>query len=59
MLLYQIYTWINIKMPSKNNSFKISAPAWEDKFELPDRLCSVSDIQDYFGYNLKITWRKD
>ena len=46
-------------MPSKNNSFKISAPAWEDQFELPDRLCSVSDIQHYFGYNLKITWRKD
>ena len=38
MLLYQIYTWINIKMPSNNNSFKKSAPVWEDKFELPDRL---------------------
>ena len=31
-----------------NNKFKISAPMWKAKFELPDRLYSVSDIQDYF-----------
>ena len=36
-----------------NNIFKISAPTPNDKFELPDRLYSVSDIQDYFGYILK------
>ena len=32
---------------------KISAPIWNDKFELPDGLYSVSNIQDYFDYILK------
>ena len=36
-----------------NNKFKISAPAWNDEFELPDGLYSVSDIQDYFEYILE------
>ena len=26
---------------------------WNDKFELPDGLYSVSDIQDYFEYIIK------
>ena len=30
----------------KNNKFEIPAPAWSEKFELPDGSCSVSDIQD-------------
>ena len=47
------YTWKNIKSSYNNNKFKISAPAWNDKFELPDGLYSVSDIQDYFEYILK------
>ena len=42
------YTWKNIKSSYNNNKFKISAPAWNDKFELPDGLYSVSDIQDHF-----------
>ena len=42
------YTWINIKSSYNNNKFKISAPTWNDKFELPDGSYSVSDIQDYF-----------
>ena len=29
------YTWKNIKS-SYNNKFKISAPTWNDNFELPD-----------------------
>ena len=28
-------------------------PTWNDKFELPHGLHSVSDIQDYFEYTLK------
>ena len=47
------YTWKNIKSSYKNSKFKISAPTWNDKFGLPDRSYSVSDIQDYFGYILK------
>ena len=38
------YTWKNIKSSYSNNNFKISAPAWDDKFELPDGPYSVSDI---------------
>ena len=47
------YTWKNIKRSYSNNKFKISAPTWNDKFELPDGSYSVSDIQDYFEYILK------
>ena len=47
------YTWKNTKKLHKNNKFKISAPTWNDKFELTDRSYSVSDIQDYFEYILK------
>ena len=44
------YTWKNIKSSYNNNKFKISAPTWNDKFELPDGSYSVSGIQDYFEY---------
>ena len=47
------YRWKNIKSSYNNNKFKISAPTWNDKFELPDGSYSVSDIQDYFEYILK------
>ena len=47
------YTWRNIKCSCNNNKFKISAPTWNDKFDLPDGSFSVSDIQDYFEYILK------
>ena len=30
------HTWKNIKKLCKNNEFKISAPTWNDTFELPD-----------------------
>ena len=29
-------TWKNIKSEYKNNKFKISDPAWNDTFDLPD-----------------------
>ena len=47
------YTWKNIKKSYKNNKFKISAPTWNEEFELPDGSYSVSDIQYYFEYILK------
>ena len=37
----------------KNNKSKISTPAWNEKFELPDGSYSVSDIQDCFEYIIK------
>ena len=47
------YTWKNIKSSYNNNKFKILAPTWNDKFELPDGSYSVSDIQAYFKYIFK------
>ena len=47
------YTWKNIKKSSKNNKFKISAPAWNEEFELLDGSYSVSNIQDNFKYVFK------
>ena len=49
-ILSIFFTWKSIKMPYKNNKFKISAPTWNEEFELPLGSYSVSDIQDYFEY---------
>ena len=38
------YTWKNIKSLHNNSKFKISAPTWNYKFELPDGSYSVSNI---------------
>ena len=46
------YKWRNIKKSYKNNTFKISAPIWNEEFALPDGSYSVSDIQVYFEYLL-------
>ena len=42
-----------LKQSHKNNKFKISAPTWNEEFELLDRSYSVSNIQDYFEYIIK------
>ena len=47
------YTWKNMKSSYNNSRFKVSAPTWNDEFELPDGSYSISDIQDYFEYILK------
>ena len=47
------YAWKNIKSAYNNNKFKISAPTWNDEFNLPDGSCSISEIQDYFEYITK------
>ena len=38
----------------KNNKFKILTPTWNEEFVLPDRSNSISDIQDYAEYILKL-----
>ena len=40
-------------MSYENNKFKISAPTWNEEFELPDGSYSVLDIQNYVEYILK------
>ena len=56
-MLYQILVFTIhrkiLKESYKNNKFKISAPTWNEEFELPDGSYSISDIQDYFEYILK------
>ena len=47
------YTWKNIKSEDNNDKCKISAPTWNDKFDLPDGSYSVSDTQDCFEYIIK------
>ena len=47
------YTWKNIKSKYNNNKFKISAPTWNDTFDLPDGSYPISDIQDYFEFIIK------
>ena len=47
------YTWKNIKSAWNNNKFKISAPNWNDTFDLPDGSYSIADIQDYFEFIIK------
>ena len=47
------YTWKNIKPKYNNNKFKISAPTWNDIFDLPDGSYPISDIQDYFQFIIK------
>ena len=47
------YTWKNIKSEYKNNKLKISAPTWNDTFDLPDGSYSIEDIQDYSKFIIK------
>ena len=47
------YTWKNIKPEYNNNKFKISAPTWNDTFDLPDDFYSIFDIQDYLEFIIK------
>ena len=47
------YTSKNIKSEYNINTFKISAPTWNDEFNLPDGSYFVSAIQDYFEYVIK------
>ena len=37
------YTSKNIKSEYSNNKFKISAPIWNDTFDLPDGSYSISE----------------
>ena len=47
------YTWKNVKSIYNNNNFKISAPAWNDTFDLPDGSYNIPAIQNYIEYVIK------
>ena len=47
------YTWKNVKSTYNNNKFKISAPTWNETFDLPDGSYNISKIQGYVEYIIK------
>ena len=47
------YTWKNIKSSYNNNKFKISAPTWNETFDIPDGSYSIATLQNYFEYIIK------
>ena len=47
------YTWKNVKSTCNNNKFKISAPTWNETFDLADGLYHISEIQDYIECIIK------
>ena len=47
------YTWKNVKSTYNNNKLKISAPTWNETFDLPDGSYNISEIQDYIEYIIK------
>ena len=64
MLLYQVLAFTihekNIKKSYKNNKCKISAPTWNEEFELPDGSYSVDRIlcRTFNAWKIEITWKK-
>ena len=49
------YPWKSVKSTCNNNMFKISAPAWNETFDLPDGSYNISEIQNYVEYIIKKT----
>ena len=47
------YTWKNVNSTYNNNKFKISAPTWNETFDLPDGPYNIPKIQDYIEYVIK------
>ena len=47
------YPWKNINSEYNNNKFKISAPTWNDEFDLLDGSYSIYGIQDYSEFIIK------
>ena len=52
---YDLIDKLDFKNPNKNmvQKFKISAPTWNETFDLPDELYNISEIQDYIEYIIK------
>ena len=47
------YTWKNVKSIYNNSKFKISAPTWNETFDLPDGSYNIPAIQNYLEYTIK------
>ena len=47
------YTGQHVKSDYNNNKFKISAPTWNDTFDMRDGSFSIAALQNYFDYIIK------
>ena len=47
------YTWKNVKSIYNNNKFEISAPTWNETFDLPDGSYNIPAIQNFLEYIIK------
>ena len=47
------HTLKNVKSTYNNNKFKMSAPTWNETFDLLDGWYNISEIQDYIEYIIK------
>ena len=47
------YNWKNVKSTYNNNKFKISAPTWNETFDLSDGSYNISETQDYIENIIK------
>ena len=47
------YKWKNVKSDYNNNKVKISAPTWNNTFDVPDGSYSIAALQNYFEYIIK------
>ena len=47
------YTCKNVKSDYNSSKFKISAPTWNDTFDVPDGSYSIFALQNYFEYIIK------
>ena len=46
-------TWKSVQSTYNNNKFKISAPTWDETFDVPDGSYNISETQDYIEYIVK------
>ena len=47
------YTWKNVKSNYNNNKFEISAPTWNDTFDLPDGSYNIPVTENYIEHIIK------
>ena len=47
------YTWKDVNSTYNNNKLKISAPNWNETFDLPDGSYNIPTLQNYLEYIIK------
>ena len=47
------FAWKNVKSKYNNNKFNISAPTWNETFDMSDGSYTITGIQDYYEFIIK------